>query len=113
VWRFKDESGNATDVKLFDDRQVIVNMSVWESAAALEAFVFRTVHAKFYARRRAWFDPDFGPPLALWWIDAGTTPDIQDGLARWRMLKEKGPTTYAFGWADLSEASLWKTGRCA
>ncbi len=66
VWRFKDESGNATEVKLFDDRQVIVNASVWESAEALEQFVFKTLHVKFYAKRRNWFDPAFGPPLALW-----------------------------------------------
>lgn len=113
VWRFKDESGNATDVKLFDDPQVIVNASVWESAATLEQFVFKTVHQKFYAKRRNWFDPAFGPPLALWWIAENETPDIHAFVARWRTLKEQGPTAEAFGWDGVEGAELWKTGRCA
>jgi hypothetical protein len=112
VWRFKDESGAATDVKLFGDPQVIVNASVWESAQALEQFVFKTVHQKFFAKRRDWFDPDFGPPLALWWIEEGATPAIHNALARWRMLKEKGPTRLAFGWEGVAGAELWKTARC-
>jgi hypothetical protein len=110
VWRFKDESGNATGVKLFDDPNVIVNASVWESAAALESFVFRTIHRKFLARRD-WFDTGFGPPLALWWIEPGTIPDIFHALARWRMLRKNGPTKLAFGWEGATGAELWKTAR--
>lgn len=113
IWRFKDESGNATDVKLFDDPQVIVNASVWESAEALGDFVFRTAHARFYRKRAEWFDRDFGPALALWWIEPGTTPDIHHALARWRMLKEKGPTKLAFGWEGVEGAERWKALRCA
>ncbi|MBT9445034.1 MAG: DUF3291 domain-containing protein [Hyphomonadaceae bacterium] len=112
VWRFKDESGHATDVKLFDDPQIIVNASVWESAETLEQFVFKTVHQKFYAKRRTWFDAAFGPPLALWWIEEGATPDIHDFAARWRTLKEGGPTERAFGWEGVASAELWKAARC-
>ena len=112
VWRFKDESGHATDVKLFDDPQIIVNASVWESAETLEQFVFKTVHQKFYAKRRTWFDAAFGPPLALWWIEEGATPDIHDFAARWCTLKEGGPTERAFGWEGVASAALWKAARC-
>src|SRR5215510_7015646 len=45
VWRYVDESGNATDTRPFADPLVIVNLSVWESVAALEHFVWQTVHA--------------------------------------------------------------------
>jgi len=112
VWRFKDDSGNATDTQVFDDPQVIVNMSVWESAAALEHFVFKTVHQQFYGKRRAWFDPAFKPALALWWIEAGTTPTLDEALARWRRLRDEGPGADVFGWEGAAEAELWKTARC-
>ena len=39
VWRLKDDNNNATGIKAFDDDQLIVNMSVWESIEDLEAFV--------------------------------------------------------------------------
>ena len=29
---FKDDSGDATSIQLFDDPNIIVNMSVWETA---------------------------------------------------------------------------------
>src|SRR4051794_30200188 len=50
VWRLKDESGNATDIRGFDDPLVIVNMSVWRNAESLERFVWNTLHKRFYIR---------------------------------------------------------------
>tara|TARA_B100001063_G_scaffold239139_1_gene262307 strand:- start:2571 stop:2885 length:315 start_codon:yes stop_codon:yes gene_type:complete len=44
VWRLKDESGDATNIKLFDDPNMIINMSVWESVEDLKNFMFRTHH---------------------------------------------------------------------
>ena len=51
VWRLKDESNNATALRPFDDPNMLVNMSVWESVAALERFVWATVHKQFYSRK--------------------------------------------------------------
>ena len=50
VWRFQDDSGNATAVRPFADPDLLVNMSVWESAEALERFVWNTVHKHFSSR---------------------------------------------------------------
>lgn len=113
VWRFKDDSGNATDTVAFEDPQVIVNLSVWESVAALEAYVFKTVHHKFYGRRHDWFDPSFGPSLVLWDVPVGTTPSLDEALARYRLYEANGPTPEAYGWAEAKDgAGLWRTGRC-
>jgi hypothetical protein len=54
VWRLKSGAGNATAFRVSDDPPVIANLSVWESVAALETDVFRTVHARFSPRREAW-----------------------------------------------------------
>ena len=42
VWRLQDDSGNATSFHPEPDPLFIVNLSVWESIAALEDFVRRT-----------------------------------------------------------------------
>jgi len=39
VWRYIDESGNATDTRPYSDPRILVNFSVWENVAALERFV--------------------------------------------------------------------------
>ena len=36
VWRLKDESNNATSFRPFDDPNMAVNLTVWESVEALE-----------------------------------------------------------------------------
>lgn len=52
VWRLKDENNNATEFKVFEDPQVITNMSVWESIEHLEAFVYNGRHVEVMRRRR-------------------------------------------------------------
>nr|MBA3896833.1 DUF3291 domain-containing protein [Sphingomonadaceae bacterium] len=85
VWRLQGEGGNATGIQPTPDPQFIVNMSVWADADALFAFVYRSAHTPVMARRREWFGRFDGAHQALWWIEAGTVPSVEDGLARlWR-----------------------------
>jgi Domain of unknown function (DUF3291) len=60
VWRLQDASGNATSYRpCGDDPRTAINMSVWENLAALERYVWQTVH-KGYGRGtnglRGWMD---------------------------------------------------------
>ena len=44
-------------VQVFDDPLLIVNLSVWESIEALEAFAYReAAHLAVLRRRREWFE---------------------------------------------------------
>jgi hypothetical protein len=112
VWRYVDDSGNATDTRPYADPLIIVNYSVWESVQALEQFVWRTVHKRFYGRRTEWFEHLEGPAYVLWWAPAGHRPSFAEAAARLEHLKQHGPSDYAFDWAAAS-AQLWKTARCA
>jgi hypothetical protein len=56
IWRYVDESGNATNTRPYTDPRIIVNFSVWQSVDALERFVWQTVHMRFYGRRTDWFE---------------------------------------------------------
>jgi hypothetical protein len=100
VWRFKTDNGNATSVRLYDDPRIIVNLSVWTSPEALRDYAYRTDHADFWRRRRAWFEEWPGPSFALWWVPAGTRPDLAEGRRRLEHLAQHGPTPEAFGFRD-------------
>jgi hypothetical protein len=73
LWRLKADDGSPSSyVKFSDNDRIIVNMSVWESIEALEAYVYRVqAHADVFRNRRRWFEPIPGPQVALWWVPAG------------------------------------------
>lgn len=96
VWRLTGEGNDATDLRPTPDPLVMVNMSVWEDAEALFAFVYRTAHTPVMAQRRQWFAAMEGAYQALWWIEAGTIPTVDDGLARLWLLDRFGPSQRAF-----------------
>jgi len=97
VWRLKTDQGNATDIKVTDDPQFIINMSVWRDVEALFDFVYKSDHRLVMAKRRQWFGPPVSLYLVLWWIEAGAVPAVEEALARLRHLEEHGPTPHAFG----------------
>ena len=47
VWRYVDETGNATDTRVDANPRVIANVSVWESVPDFEQFVWGTLHDQF------------------------------------------------------------------
>lgn len=96
VWRMQSDSGNALDIAISDDPQLAANMSVWEDADALFAYVYRSPHTPFMAQRKSWFERFEGAYQALWWIPAGTIPTLDDGLARLWRLDRFGSSQHAF-----------------
>jgi hypothetical protein len=96
VWRLQGDNGNNTELKVSDDPQFIVNMSVWESIEDLHAFTYRSDHKSVFARRYEWFERSDGPNVVMWWLPVGTLPNVHDALARLRRLAERGPTAEAF-----------------
>ena len=73
VWRLQSDSGNATDVAYGDDPLVIVNMSVWESLAALRDYTYASHHMQVFRERAKWFEKMDRPKL-LPVVGSGGTP---------------------------------------
>ena len=113
VWRLTGGGNNAIDLQFGDDPQVIVNMSVWETAAQLETYVFGTLHAKFYRRRQEWFDLIERPHFVLWWVHEGHRPALAEAAERLAHLAAHGPTEHAFGWAEAIGSERLQALRCA
>jgi hypothetical protein len=95
VWRLVGDGGNATEFRVFEDPNTLLNMSVWTDLASLGAFVYRSGHVEVMRRRHEWFAPteDF---MVMWWVPAGHIPDITEARQRLDLLRSKGPTPEAF-----------------
>ena len=96
VWRLKDESGDATNIQAFDDPNMIVNMSVWDSVDSLKNFMFRTHHRDFMRRKGDWFHRLPEDTYVLWWVEEGHIPTLEESLERLECLREIGDSPYAF-----------------
>lgn len=95
VWRLQTEDGNATAIRAFDDEQIMVNLSVWESIEALGDYVYRSAHIDVMRRRREWFE-HLDLYLALWWVPAGHIPTVAEAEGRLTHLRDHGPGPFAF-----------------
>ncbi|MEZ8724277.1 DUF3291 domain-containing protein [Vibrio pomeroyi] len=96
VWRLKDESGDATNIQAFDDPNMIVNMSVWDSVDSLKNFMFCTHHRDFMRRKGDWFQRLPEDTYVLWWIEEDHIPTLEEAIERLEHLREIGDTPYAF-----------------
>jgi len=101
VWRLKDDGGDATNFRLNDDPMVAVNLSVWETVEALQAYVYKTVHISFLRRRRTWFEPVPAPHLVLWHVAPGHVPSLAEAASRLADFAANGPSERAFGWPQI------------
>jgi hypothetical protein len=100
VWRLTGAGNDATDVRPdASDPMLAMNMSVWESVAALGAFVYRSDHLGVMRRRAEWFEK-LELYMALWWVPAGHIPSVEEGMARIETLRRLGPTAEAFTFRD-------------
>lgn len=103
VWRLQDESGDATDVRPFDDETILFNASVWESVEALRQYAYKSRHVELFRDRTRWFLPFDGVHAALWWVPAGHTPSAREATERLAYLEEAGPGPFAFGFKAMAK----------
>ncbi|WP_369233300.1 DUF3291 domain-containing protein [Streptomyces sp. R21] len=96
VWRLQSDSGDATDIAVFDDAWLIINMSTWRDTNALTDFMYQGQHRELLARRREWFERVEEAMVVLWWVPAGHRPTVAEAEERLLHLREHGATPYAF-----------------
>jgi hypothetical protein len=97
VWRLQSASGNATNI-IYDERDpsILLNMSVWESLAALRDYAYKYDHARVLRDRAKWFEKMDKPIYCLWWIPAGHIPTVSEGRERLEHYQQHGATPYSF-----------------
>ncbi len=103
VWRLTDNDMDAAQNDplgpMGGNPRTASTLSVWEDLASLEAFVWNTIHKRFYDRRGEWYgEGQSGPRLVMWWVPAGHRPTIGEAMERYNHMADHGPSPYAFGW---------------
>jgi Domain of unknown function (DUF3291) len=106
VWRLQSASGNATGVVYCDDPLVIVNMSVWESLAALREYTYASHHMRVFRDRAKWFQKMDKPQYCLWWLPAGHLPTVAEGKQRLEHYQTHGATPFAFWFSQSFPAPV-------
>ena len=96
VWRLKDDSNNASSVRVYDDDFIIVNMSVWKDIASLFQFAYHSNHVEVFKKRRDWFEQMKEMHMALWYVPADSLPTVADAIERLDFLRLNGETPFAF-----------------
>ncbi len=101
VWRFQTTDGNATSVRVFDDPDLLLNLSVWRDVESLWNYTYRSAHTPYLRRRREWFSrvADL-PVVVLWWVPEGHRPSIPECIERLHQLRDQGPSAKAFTFKD-------------
>ena len=107
VWRLQDEAGNATGVKYSENPREIVNLSVWQTSADLEHYVWNRVHRQFMKRRADWFVPLDQPYFVLWWVPVGVLHTLAEALDRLAWLRSDGPSANAYCLSNLLGQRIW------
>lgn len=105
VWRYQTaEGGSSTYANLFEDKRLLFNLSVWENPQTLRDYVYDSAHLELLRAKAQWFAKPEKPHLAMWWIPAGTLPEVDDAIERLHHLQEHGASERAFNYRSLYPA---------
>lgn len=99
VWRLTDDDADvdgALSLRLPDDENTLVNMSIWDSVETLFDFVYKTAHAKVMTNNRDNFTQMVKSHFVLWWVEDGHIPNLIEAKAKLDKLRAKGPSPEAF-----------------
>jgi heme-degrading monooxygenase HmoA len=96
VWRLKTDKGDSTDIRPYEDRLMLITLSVWQSLEDLARFVYHSDHTRLLRRRREWFLEPTEYSLVLWWVAQGHIPDVAEAQERLEYVARHGCTPRAF-----------------
>ena len=97
IWRHNGDENDANSYLIDGDPLMIENLSVWQSASDLHNFLYHTHHINYLKKGREWFSKLSVTKVALWHVDIGYKPSIEESRDRLKHLQTHGDSKYAFG----------------
>lgn len=105
VWRLQTEEGDSTSIRVFENPNLLINISVWESVEALKQFIYKSAHVELIQDRDAWFTKMKESHQTLWWVPTGHIPTTEEAKEKLEYMREHGPTAKAFTFAKPFEST--------
>ena len=99
VWRLQTEEGDATTLRVFPDPALIVNLSVWENIETLQNFIYKSMHIELMQSKNSWFNKIEQASLALWWVQKGHIPKVDEAKEKLSHIDQHGSSPKAFTFA--------------
>ncbi|WGK64619.1 DUF3291 domain-containing protein [Croceiramulus getboli] len=96
VWRMQGDDGNATALRVFEDDELLINLSVWKDHESLFEYVYHSAHVEIMKRRKEWFQHMKSVHMALWYVDQEHQPDPQEAKERLAHIRANGESPFAF-----------------
>lgn len=104
VWRLKEDSGNATNIRIYKSPNILVNLSVWKSIDELKAYIYNGDHLSIFVRKKEWFVPRKNAHMVMWYIPEGHIPTAKEGKVKLEHLIQHGSSQEAFGFRQIFDA---------
>lgn len=102
VWRSNSDTTDLEETfSVFQDRYVVLNMSVWASVDDLKNFVISPGHMEMMTQRNRWVQESEYPTTAMWWIRENARPTARTSKAALQTLAKHGPSIEAFTFAQV------------
>ena len=83
-------------IRPFENKNLLLNMSVWQDVDSLRRYVYHSEHVDLMRRRREFFERLPQAFLVLWWVPRGHIPTVGEAEDRIKELRAHGPTAHAF-----------------
>lgn len=107
VWRLKAEEvklpfqsdkliSEIDVIQIYNDPNLLVNISVWENLERYKHFVYKSFHADLLRQRRSWFEKLESTTQALWWIPKGYIPTINEANMKLQQIQKNGVSKDCF-----------------
>ena len=104
IWRLQSDSGNAMDIRAFDDPYLAINLSVWRDVESLFGYTYQSAHTDFLKRRKEWFEPFDSAHACLWWVPAGRRPTMAEAKERLDHFDKHGSSVFSFSFRESYSA---------
>ena len=96
IWMWDEDAIPMKKDDPFQDRRLLVNMSVWRDVESLKDFTYKSFHVEIFKRKKEWFDSFGGVHQVMWWIPEGHIPTLKEAESKLLLLEKEGPTKEAF-----------------
>ena len=97
IWRHQEEDEGVEGYLIDGDPLMIENLSIWQSVSDLHNFLYRSHHIDYMKRGREWFSKLDVITVALWYVDEGYQPSVEESRERLKHLQTHGDSEFAFG----------------